>query len=139
MFCFEQKKNSFICLYRIVWIILNIVQINIKVMMKLFDIMNDMKNMSKQQIEQYQKNGYENNLKATVMYIKIILVTPSIISRHSSRSPGNFSSKYLIRNSENWMCEFICIQRMLTYCLTFLRTTSHIYHPTKMSKIKYFI
>jgi len=32
-------------------------------MMKLFDIMNDMKNMSKQQIEQYQKNGYENNLK----------------------------------------------------------------------------
>jgi hypothetical protein len=27
--------------------------------MKLFDIMNDMKNIFVQQIEQYQKNGYE--------------------------------------------------------------------------------
>jgi len=30
-----------------------------KLVMKLFDIMNDMKNIFVQQIEQYQKNGYE--------------------------------------------------------------------------------
>jgi hypothetical protein len=51
--------------------------------MKPFDLMNDMKNISKQQIEQYRKNGYENNLKTTIMYIKIVLVTPSRVESFS--------------------------------------------------------
>jgi len=46
-------------LIRNVWKILNIVLIKMKLVMKLFDIMNDMKNIFVQQIEQYQKNGYE--------------------------------------------------------------------------------